>query len=116
MSQTAETVFQSFVKLASKERARFYCLLVEKGVGHENVRYEDVFGHLAEADFISKDAAEYLDVSPATFQRHVNAGRIQPLSPIGKSNLFSASELKIFKRSLKEGEKHVARDVRVSGR
>ena len=108
MSQTAETVFQSFAQLAPKERARFYCLLAEKGVGHENVSYEDVFGHLADADFTSKDAAEYLDVSPATFQRYVKARRIQPRSAIGKSNLFSASELKSFKRSLKGGGKHAA--------
>lgn len=101
MIPTAETVLQSLATLASKERARFFTLLAEKGVGHENVSYEDVFGHLADAEFTSKDAAEYLDVSPATFQRYVKAGRIQARSTLGKSHLFSASELKNFKRSLK---------------
>lgn len=108
MAPTAETVFQLFVQLAPTKRARIYCLHAEKGVGREIMRDENVFGHLAAADFTSKEAAEYLDVSPATFQRYVDAGRIQPRTTIGKSHLFSASELKTFKRFLQGIEKHAA--------
>lgn len=100
MSQTAETVFQSFAKLPSTERAKFYALLGEVNVSREDSTYEKVFGHLAESELTTQDAADYLGVSRATFGRYVQAGKIRACSEVGRSHLFSANDLRALKQAL----------------
>lgn len=97
---TAEAVYRAFRKLSVDERARFYTLLAEPGLANDNLTHQQVFGHLAAEEFTSKEAADYLDVSIATFRRYVKARRISPSSEMGKNHLYAASELKAFKRSL----------------
>lgn len=36
--------------------------------------HEQLFGHLAEAEFTATEAAEYLEVSIPTFRRYVQGG------------------------------------------
>lgn len=100
MNQTAEAVFRDFRLLSSAERTKFYALLGEAGVQADNFTHADVFGHLAHDEFTAQEAAEYLDVSIATFRRYVAAGKIRPSSEVGRSQLFATSDLKAFKRSL----------------
>ncbi len=99
---TAETVFQDFRKLPKSERAKFFSLLSDGTFGNENFTHDDVFGHLTEEDFTSAEAAEFLQVSMSTFRRYVSSGRLKVASEMGRNQLFSAADLKSFKRSLRE--------------
>ena len=99
---TAQTIFLEFCKLPSNERAKFYALLAEGGLAEENQSHEQVFGHLAGAEFSASDAAAYLEVSMSTFRRLVADGRLRASKEIGRSQLFSTKDLKSFKRSRQE--------------
>lgn len=103
MSQnTAEFIYQQLRKLSSNERARFFQLLGEFALRDENHSHEEVFGHLAGAEFTATQAADYLDVSMSTFRRYVTAKRIQASSQVGRSDLFATKDLKKFKKALRD--------------
>lgn len=103
MSQvTAEAVFKDFMRLATSERAKFFALLAEPSVQGQNFSHDEVFGHLAGAEFTTAEAAEYLGVSVSTFRRHVAQGRIRASSEVGRSHLFATKDLKAFKRALQD--------------
>ncbi|WP_231881363.1 helix-turn-helix domain-containing protein [Cupriavidus necator] len=53
------------------------------------------------ADFTAAEAAEYLEVSIATFRRLVRDGKLAPHAVVGRSQLFSAADLEAFKRQRK---------------
>jgi excisionase family DNA binding protein len=99
---TAAAVFNDFRKLPTSERVKFYALLGEGSVHEENLTHEQVFGHLANDEFTSDEAAQYLDVSMSTFRRYVKDGKIRASSEVGRNQLFAAKDLKAFKRSLRE--------------
>lgn len=102
MSQhTAEGVFQNLRKLATNERTKFFQLL-SSGLADDNHTHEQVFGSLVGAEFTATQAAEYLDVSMSTFRRYVSAKSIQACSTIGRSDMFAAKDLKVFKKSLRD--------------
>jgi excisionase family DNA binding protein len=99
---TAAAVFEEFRRLPTSERTKFYALLGEGSFQGESLTHEQVFGHLAEDEFSSQEAADYLEVSISTFRRYVRDRKISPSSEVGKSHLFSTKTLKAFKRSLRE--------------
>lgn len=99
---TADVVFQNFRKLTATERARFYQLLGESTLDDDKQTHEEVFGHLLNAEFTAAEAAEYLDVSISTFRRYVRDQKIRAASQIGRSDMFATSDLKAFKRALRE--------------
>lgn len=103
MSQhTAEAVMQQFRQLPTNEKAKFFTLLGYQYSNGENFSREEVFSDVIDADFTAKDAADYLEVSIATFRRYVQAGKICAASEIGRSQLYSTKDLKAFKRALKD--------------
>ncbi len=67
----------------------------------EGFNHRSVFGDLAEADFTAAEAAEYLEVSMATFRRFVRDGKLSPNAEVGRSQLFAVADLKDFKRQRK---------------
>ncbi len=95
---TAEILISSLRKMPSQERQRFFLLVGQQAFRDENFSHEDVFGDLAEADFTAAEAAEYLEVSMATFRRLVRDGKLAPHAEVGRSQLFAAADLKAFKR------------------
>jgi excisionase family DNA binding protein len=103
MSQlTAQSVFRAFQDLPSSERARFYELLGEIGARDENFSHEEVFGHLSTSELTAAEAAAYLDISMSSFRRYVTSGKLKATKAIGRNFLFSAQELKQFKRSRRQ--------------
>lgn len=62
--------------------------------------HQQVFEHLRNASFSAKEAAEFLEISLPTLHRYVQAGRLKPTSTIGRSQLFSSADLKLFKQKL----------------
>jgi excisionase family DNA binding protein len=101
---TAEGVFQDLKKLSSSEQMRFFAILGRQAVQstQDNFSHEEVFGHLANDEFTSAEAAEYLDVSMSTFRRYVSSGKLRATSEMGRNQLFATKDLKAFKRSLRE--------------
>lgn len=99
---TAEAVFHELRQLPSNERAKFFQLLGEIVLKEENHSHEQVFGHLASAQFTAAQAAHYLDVSMSTFRRYVQAKRINACTRIGRSEMYATKDLKAFKRARHE--------------
>jgi len=65
-----------------------------------NYNHTQVFGHLKNATFSAEEAAEFLEVSLPTLRRYVQAGRLKPTSIIGRSQLFSSTDLKLLKQKI----------------
>ena len=65
-----------------------------------NYTHEQVFGHLRNATFSAKEAAEFLEVSLPTLGRYVQTGRLKPSAVIGCSQLFTSVDLRLLKQKL----------------
>lgn len=76
--------------------------MIVQELSAENATHEQVFGHLVHSKLTEQEATEYLEVSTSTFRRYVNDGKIKAHTKLGRNQLYAASELKIFKRALKE--------------
>ncbi|MBV8271553.1 MAG: helix-turn-helix domain-containing protein [Cupriavidus sp.] len=100
-NMTAENLITSLRKMPVQERQRFFLLVGQQAFSDENFSHDEVFGDLAEADFTAAEAAEYLEVSMATFRRLVRDGKLAPHAEVGRSQLFAAADLKAFKRQRK---------------
>lgn len=97
---TAEELLYEFKAMPFRERGRFFSILGEQFFQHDNFTHQQVFGHLVDDEFSSKDAAEYLEVSIATFRRYVQKGKLKPSHVHGRSQMFATNDLKRFKRAL----------------
>jgi excisionase family DNA binding protein len=76
--------------LPKNEREKFFALLAEKAFpSEENFTHDEVFGHLTDAEFTAAEAADYLQVSIATFRRYVRDGKIKATSEVGTSHLYA---------------------------
>ena len=62
--------------------------------------HEEVFGHLRNATFSADEAAEFLEISIPTLRRYVQAGKLKPSTVIGRSQLFSTTDLKLLKQKM----------------
>ena len=62
--------------------------------------HEQVFGHLRSATFSAEEAADFLEVSLPTLRRYVQSGKLRPTTTIGRSQLFSSSDLKLLKQKI----------------
>ncbi|MBU3566538.1 helix-turn-helix domain-containing protein [Polynucleobacter sp. MWH-HuK1] len=102
MSQymTAEDLFVQIQKMPSKERIKFFSLIAIKAFQETDYTHEQVFGHLKNASFSAEEAAEFLEISLPTLRRYVQAGKLKPSSIIGRSQLFSSSDLKLLKQKI----------------
>jgi len=99
---TAEELLADMKTMSSAERSRFFTLLAEGIFQDDDFTHEQVFGHLTDDPFTAHEAAEYLEVSIATFRRYVQSGKIQPIHHVGRSQMFATRDLKAYKQSLKD--------------
>ena len=99
-AMTAEDLLDELKAMPYEERGRFFSILGQHFFQEDNFTHEQVFGHLADDEFSSQEAAEYLEVSIATFRRYVQRGKIRPSRTVGRSQMFATKTLKEFKRSL----------------
>lgn len=98
---TAEELLDEMKAMPSAERSRFFSLLGARFFQDDDFTHADVFGHLAGDAFTAREAAEYLEVSMATFRRYVQGGKIKPSQVVGRSQMFATSDLKALKRLLR---------------
>ena len=96
----AEEVFSQIQHMPESERLKFFALIAENAFQADNFAHNDVFGHLKDARFSAQDAAEYLEVSMPTFRRYVQSEKIKPVEIIGRSQLFTSSDLRELKQTL----------------
>ena len=99
-SITAEDVFTQVKQMSSKERIKFFSLIAINAFKETDYSHEQVFGHLQNEAFSADEAAEYLEISIPTLRRYVQAGRLKPSAIIGRSQLFSSTDLKLLKQKL----------------
>lgn len=100
---TAQELFSTLQQLPQNERLQFFALLagaVSNTPSQENFNHTQVFGHLDNALFTAAEAAEYLEVSIATFRRYVRDQKITVASAIGSTHLYSLEALRAFKNAL----------------
>lgn len=97
MNMQAQSLFTKYQSLDKKQRVAFRALIQE-----ENLTHDEVFGHLKGKEFGSKQAAEYLDVSIATFRRKVADGAIKASSVLGRNHLYLLDDLRALKRSIRK--------------
>jgi excisionase family DNA binding protein len=100
---TAEELLAEMKTMPPAERRRFFTLLAEKIFQDDDFTHEQVFGHLADDPFTAYEAAEYLEVSIATFRRYVQSGKIKPSHHVGRSQMFATRDLKDYKQFLRAG-------------
>jgi len=97
---TAEDLFAHVQKMSSKERIKFFSLIAINAFQETDYTHEQVFGHLRNATFSAEEAAEFLEISLPTLRRYVQSGRLKPVSVIGRSQLFSSTDLKLLKQKI----------------
>jgi len=97
---TAEELLAEMKMMPLSERSRFFNLLAANFFQDDNFSHEQVFGHLDSALFTAQEAAEYLEVSIATFRRYVQSGKLKPNHQVGRSQMFSTPDLKAYKKLL----------------
>ena len=98
---TAQDLFSELKRMPATERVKFFSLLSLNAFRDDDFSHEQVFGHLAREPLSAWEAAEYLEVSLPTLRRHVQAGKLQPSHTVGRNQMFSASDLRAYKRSRK---------------
>lgn len=98
---TAESVFDQIKSLSGAERTKLFSLVADRAFSEEKTWYshEEVFGDLKDEAFTSSDAALYLGVSLSTLRRMVKSGVLAPSDTIGRSQVFSLSDLRSYKAS-----------------
>ena len=99
-SMTAEALFAQVKQMPAKERIKFFSLIAINAFQEADYTHEQVFGHLRNATFSAEEAAEFLEISIPTLRRHVQAGRLKPSSIIGRSQLFSSTDLRLLKQKM----------------
>jgi len=96
----AEEIFSQVQHMPESERLKFFSLIAKNAFQVDGFSHDDVFGHLNSERFSAQEAAEYLEVSMPTFRRYVQSGKMIPAEVIGRSQLFSSSDLRKLKQSL----------------
>ncbi|MEY4768849.1 MAG: hypothetical protein RL637_1488 [Pseudomonadota bacterium] len=98
---TAEHVFSDLQKLPPIEKQQFFVLLAKAFTREDNLSHEEVFGHLEGELFTAAEAAEYLEVSMATFRRYLKAKKLTAKSIVGANHLYALEDLRQFKKALR---------------
>jgi hypothetical protein len=103
-AHTAEELFSNMQSMPIQERVRFFTMLGANAFRSQTDAHthDEVFGDLAKDSFTAAQAAEYLEMSMATFRRYVQGGKIHPTRVIGRNQFFMGKDLKLFKRALRE--------------
>ena len=99
-SMTAEDLFTQVQKMSSKELIKFFSLVAINAFQDTEYTHEQVFGHLRNATFSAEETAEFLEISLPTLRRYVQAGKLKPVSIIGRSQLFASADLRLLKQKI----------------
>ncbi len=98
---TAQDLFSEMRHMPATERVKFFLLLSTNAFRDDDFSHEQVFGHLAREPLSAAEAAEYLEISLPTLRRYVQAKKLIPSHVVGRNQMFSANDLRAYKRSRK---------------
>ena len=98
-SLTALDLFSEMKRMPSTERIKFFSLLTNQAFRDDDFTHEQVFGHLQHEPLSAYEAAAYLEVSLPTLRRYVQANNLRPCHTVGRNQMFSAEDLRAYKRS-----------------
>ena len=98
---TAQDLFSEMRRMPATERAKFFLLLSTNAFRGDDFSHEQVFGHLAREPLSAAEAAEYLEISLPTLRRYVQARKLIPSHVVGLNQMFSANDLRAYKRNRK---------------
>lgn len=98
---TAQDLFSEMRRMPAAERVKFFSLLSINAFRDDDFSHEQVFGHLEREPLSAWEAAEYLEVSLPTLRRHVQADKLRPSHTVGRNQMFSANDLRAYKRTRK---------------
>jgi response regulator of citrate/malate metabolism len=101
MNTTAQELFSTLQQLQATERQQFFILLANSLGNQEDFSHEQVFGQLETALFTATEAAEYLEISMATFRRYLKTQKIVADSEVGSTHLYSLTSLRGLKQALR---------------
>lgn len=96
---TAQDLFSEMRRMPSTERVKFFSLLTNQAFRDDDFTYEQVFGHLQREPLSAWEAAQYLEVSLPTLRRYVQADKLRPSHTVGRNQMFSAEDLRAYKRA-----------------
>jgi len=96
---TAQDIFSEMKRMPSTERVKFFSLLTNQAFRDDNFTHEQVFGHLQREPLSAGEAAEYLEVSLPTLRRYVQTNKLRPSHTVGRNHMFSAEDLRVYKRT-----------------
>ena len=96
---TAQDLFSEMRRMPATERAKFFLLLSTNAFRDDDFSHEQVFGHLAREPLSAAEAAEYLEISLPTLRRYVQAEKLIPSHVVGRNQMFSANDLRAYKRN-----------------
>ncbi len=105
MITTAQELFSTLQQLPHTERQQFFLLLGNAVDQQQDFTHQQVFGDLENAMFTATEAAEYLEVSIATFRRYVKAAKIVANMEVGTAHLYALDDLRKFKQALRMTKK-----------
>lgn len=98
---TAQDLFYEMALMPATERAKFFMLLSANAFRDDDFSHEQVFGQLEREPLSAWEAAEYLEVSLPTLRRNVQAGKLRPSHVVGRNQMFTANDLRAYKRTRK---------------
>jgi excisionase family DNA binding protein len=96
---TAQDLLLEMKRMPTAERVKFFSLLTNQAFRDDDFTHEQVFGHLQLEPLSAREAAEYLAVSLPTLRRYVQANKLRPSDTVGRNQLFSAADLRAYKRA-----------------
>ena len=96
---TAQDLFSEMKRMPSTERIKFFSLQTNRAFRDDDFTHEQVFVHLQHAPLSAFEAAEYLEVSLQTLRRYVQENKLQPCHTVGRNQMFSAEDLRVYKRA-----------------
>ena len=96
---TAQDIFSEMKRMPSTERIKFFSLLTNQAFREDDFTHEQVFGHLQHEPLLAGEAADYLEVSLPTLRRYVQSKKLQPCHTVGRNQMFSAEDLRAYKRT-----------------
>ena len=98
---TAQDLFSEMRRMPATERAKFFLLISTNAFRDDDFSHEQVFGHLAREPLSAAEAAKYLEISLPTLRRYVQAKKLIPSHVVGRNQMFSANDLRAYKRNRK---------------
>ena len=96
---TAQDLFSEMKRMPSAERVKFFSLLTNQAFRDDDFTHSQVFGHLQHEPLSAVEAAEYLEVSLATLRRYVQTKKLRPTHTLGRNQMFSAEDIRVYKRA-----------------